>query len=260
MRAAVAIPACLAAGLALGLAGGCSAAPETEPGTCPEARTVQVVDHGRHAGLVVAREDLVAAVPALAGSLPAGDQVEIGWGDARYYPSPDPGIGLALRAALWPTASVLHVAVLPQPPARYFAGAEVLAVDLGESGHRALLDFIADTFERDAAGGVQRVGPALYGQGGFYAATGRFHLFNTCNTWIARGLERAGVPVSAGGVVTADDLLSRLRETACVAAGRELNPDSRERPADAARPGSRAAPGSGSPPGTRARAPRPGFP
>jgi hypothetical protein len=46
----------------------------------------------------------------------------------------------------------------------------------------------------------------------FYPAHGGFHLFNTCNTWAARALSEAGLDISAGGVMTADDLMSRVRD------------------------------------------------
>ena len=49
------------------------------------------------------------------------------------------------------------------------------------------------------------------GAGRFYAAQGRFHLGNTCNTWTARMLRAAGVDIDPGGVVTAGDLMGRLR-------------------------------------------------
>jgi uncharacterized protein (TIGR02117 family) len=210
-------PVIPAACLAVALSGGCAAAPESgAQQACPDERTVWVVDHGRHAGLVVSRDALVAARPGLARTLPAGSHVEIGWGDARYYPDPYAGIGLALRAALWPTASVLHLVVLPEPPPQYFSAAEVLSVGLSEAGHRELLAFVADSFELDAdSDSPRRLGQPLYGQGGFYAARERFHLLNTCNTWVARGLERAGRAVSADWVVTVEDLMSQLREAAC---------------------------------------------
>lgn len=216
MRAFGVIPVVCAAALAQG----CAAAPSANAAdACPAERAVWVVNHGRHAGLVVRRQDLVTARPGLAETLSAGAYVEVGWGDARYYPDPDPGLDLGLRALLWPTASVLHLVVLPEPPARHFRGTEVLSVSLSEAGHRDLLAFIADSFAPAVGDGPpRRLGPPLYGQGGFYPARDHFHLFNTCNTWIARGLEGAGYPVSAGWVVTVDQLLSRLEETACARA------------------------------------------
>ncbi|MDX1423384.1 MAG: hypothetical protein R3322_09610, partial [Kiloniellales bacterium] len=38
--------------------------------------------------------------------------------------------------------------------------------------------------------------------------------FNTCNTWTARGLQAAGWPVRAAGVVTAEELMTQVRPLA----------------------------------------------
>ncbi len=50
-----------------------------------------------------------------------------------------------------------------------------------------------------------------YPDSNFYDARGRFHLFNTCNTWTARTLRAGGVNLSPSGVITADELVVRLR-------------------------------------------------
>ena len=48
----------------------------------------------------------------------------------------------------------------------------------------------------DSAGVANPATTVTYGASDrFYAATGRYHLFNTCNQWTGRGLARAGVPV-----------------------------------------------------------------
>jgi len=191
----------------------CAAAPPPERtgDACSSAHTVYAVDHGRHAGLIVSREALIDSVPALASSLPDGPYVEIGWGDARYYREPDPGVWLGLRAVLWPTDSVLHLVVLPDEPAEYFRASRMLALPLTDAGHDALMTHVADTFAADG----ERLGPPLYGEGGFYPARGGFHLLNTCNTWLARGIARAGVSVSSAWLITADGLMERLQATAC---------------------------------------------
>lgn len=182
---------------------------------CDRPPNVALVDHGRHLGLVVERAALVRAVPALDDALPAGDLVEIGWGDAEYYQTRNPGLWLTLRAALWPTHSVLHLAVTGAPPARAFPGADIVRLALAPSAHRTLLDFVGASLVRDAEDRLRRLGPPLYGDGGFFAARDRFHLFNNCNNWVARGLARASIPVSDAGLVTAGSLMSRLAPFAC---------------------------------------------
>jgi len=45
----------------------------------------------------------------------------------------------------------------------------------------------------------------------FYPARGKFHLFNTCNSWTARALKAAGYPLGMLDPVTADELIAKVR-------------------------------------------------
>ena len=60
---------------------------------CQPIRTLYVVDHGWHSGLVVEREELQKHLPGLqAGS---AKYLEIGWGEERFYQARETTIGLA---------------------------------------------------------------------------------------------------------------------------------------------------------------------
>jgi uncharacterized protein (TIGR02117 family) len=171
----------------------------------------QVVKHGWHVGIVVGRADLVVLVPRLEEDFFAAKYLEVGWGDARFYQAEDPSAGLLLRAALWPTDSVLHVVGFSGTPARVFAASEVINVCLAPSAYERLLAFIADTFARGPEGGIIRLGPGLYGASRFYGAQGSFHALNTCNSWAARAIAASGLPVSHRLTLTAGGVVSQLR-------------------------------------------------
>lgn len=176
------------------------------------AATVHVVSNGWHTGLIVARADIPDdRIPELAD---LGDvaYVEFGWGDRDYYPNPRPTWDMALAAALTPSPSVIHVAGLTLPPERARPGSELIALTVSADGLDALIDGLDATFDRPADGPVQSVARGLYADSRFYPAVGSFHLFNTCNTWIARLLAGAGVDIAPEGVITAEDLMSRLRD------------------------------------------------
>src|SRR5512145_2099685 len=151
---------------------------------CDATRTLYVVNHGWHSGVVVERADLLKRLPGLA--LGEGSLVEIGRGEERFYQARETTLGMALRAVLQPNASVLQVVPFTGSP-RYFAAAEVAEVGTDEAGYAAALDFIAATLRPP----LERLGPSLYGNGSFYRAEGSFHLFNNCNTWVRDVLERA---------------------------------------------------------------------
>ena len=151
---------------------------------CEPTRTLYVVSHGWHSGIVVERGDLVSRLPML--GIGKEGYVEVGWGEERFYQARETTLGMKLRATLWPNASVLQVVPFVGPPSRYFVSSTVAEVRTDDAGYAAALEFIAATFKPD----LQRVGPSLYGEGWFYRAEGSFHLFNNCNTWVGSVLER----------------------------------------------------------------------
>jgi uncharacterized protein (TIGR02117 family) len=190
----------------------CAGTPPAPPQASGQAFiTFYAVNHGWHVGLVIEGQALAAAAPLLAESLPVGRFLEIGWGDARYYQAPEPGVGLTLRAVLWPTESVLHVAGFHDAPSRFFGEAEVVSLGATPAGHRELLAYIAESFARSPDGRPMVLGPGWYGTSRFFAARGAFHAGNTCNTWAARAAARAGLPVADRLTITAGGLMDQLR-------------------------------------------------
>ena len=178
---------------------------------CGELQKIYVINHGLHTGIVVKRKDLIEVLSQLENDLPSGEYLEIGWGDEQFYQAPNATAGLAIQAMLWPTSSVLHLVAIPESPQRTFPKLEILKISLPDSGYQKLLHYIAETFERPANDQISHLGPGLYGNSYFYKATGSFHTFNTCNTWVARAIETTGYPISSKGVIRAESLLSQLR-------------------------------------------------
>jgi uncharacterized protein (TIGR02117 family) len=151
---------------------------------CEPTRTLYVVSHGWHSGIVVEREELAQRLPAL--ELGQHRYVEIGWGEERFYQARETTIGMALRAVLQPNPSVLQVVPFSETPRAYFASSEISEVKTDHAGYAAALARIAASFKP----GLERLGPSLYGGGGFYRAEGSFQLFKTCNTWVAAVLDQ----------------------------------------------------------------------
>jgi len=191
------------------LAGGIHA----NPATAGKHRII-VTSNGWHSGIVVPRTLVpLAAIPE-AADFPTAAHIEFGWGDAEYYPTPRATLGLALLAA-FPGPAVMHVSGLPDHPARVFPTVSLLTLALDDAQLQRLIAALAASFDRaGAARAMPTTAAGLYPFSRFYPATGRFHAFNTCNTWTAQTLAAAGLPISAGGVQSADDLTSRLRPLA----------------------------------------------
>lgn len=172
----------------------------TDP-QAPGGAPVWVFDHGWHAGVVVERAALEThAGPIGLGWLadfPDADWFEVGWGDRGFYYEAgglaDVTVPLAAKALLWPTDSVLHVATGQGDPEWVFAGSRPVRFSLDDATQSRLIAAL----EAGSAGGAP-LGPGLYGTSLFYEGKGRYHLFHTCNDWVAGVLRVAGIGVSRG--------------------------------------------------------------
>ena len=202
--------------LVLAWLGACAADPALPPRSPPSpfadaALTIFVTSNGWHSSIVLARADLPPGRLPEAADFPRARFLEFGWGDAEYYPAKQTTIAMTLRAALIPTPAVVHVAGLAVAPARRYPKAEVVPLSIDAAGLGRLVDFIDATFDRGGRTRAASTGPGLYPTSRFYPATGRFHLFNTCNTWTARALAAAGFGVAEAGTSSAENLMSQVR-------------------------------------------------
>jgi uncharacterized protein (TIGR02117 family) len=205
----------LATTLVLGLAQIACAAPlrEAYPPTRGEPVTsVSVVSHGWHTGIAVRPADIPEGVWPEHRQLGAAEQLEVAWGDRDFYMAPRGTLRLALRAAFWSSASVLHISAFDRPVDQVFPGQEVIQMRVSHQGLRRLAGFFQDAYARDPAGGIIVLGGGQYASSRFYAAREKYSLLRTCNTWTARALREAGLPIEPLQVVTAAGLMDELRK------------------------------------------------
>ena len=137
--------------------------------------------------------------------------MEFGWGDKVFYQAEEITAGMAIKASLWPTAAVVHAVALPEDPDAYFSRSEVHRLCLAPAGYDALLRFIVGSFRPGEDGGLAPLGRGRYGDSQFYEAVGEYTLFNTCNTWTAKGLQSAGLAIEPTSKATASSVMRSLR-------------------------------------------------
>lgn len=179
------------------------------PGDRPVA--VYVLGHGWHTGIVVPAGEMVSQLPALESRYGGAPFLEFGWGDKDFYQAEEITVGLALKASLWPTAAVMHVAAVPANVDAYFPRSEVHRLCLTRSSFDALVRFITGSFRRAEGGDLLPLGWGLYGDSHFYEAVGDYTLFNTCNTWTAKGIKSAGFDIDPAFKLTVGSVMGFLR-------------------------------------------------
>lgn len=175
-------------------------------------KPVHIVSHGLHAGILIPNPGRTSATSIWSNLFPGSPWLEMGWGDGKFYPEPDAGFLLGMRALMVPTASVLHVVEVPDSGPDYFGEDNTLEVRLSDAQFARLVASIESAFVRDAGGMPIPLGPGRYGRSQFFDAHGDFHLFRNCNHWVIERLEDAGLHVEATGALTGDGLLKMLRE------------------------------------------------
>lgn len=194
---------------------GACAAPVRDPPAPSESEprtTVYLVSYGWHAGIVLRRAEIPDNLWPELGNFHSVQYLEVGWGDMDYYQAPEPHLGLALKAGLLPTASVLHIVGFDGPVPAYFPYREIIGIELSTASFEHLARTIGASFARDEAGNAKSLGPGLYGNSRFYLSGETYHLFNTCNVWTARALRAAGLPISPARTITVGSLMSQARK------------------------------------------------
>ena len=169
--------------------------------------TVYVVHHGTlHTGLAVKRSDIPRGHWPANRDYAGRNYIEIGWGDDDGYRKPLT-VGIALKALAGSKRTVLLADGFTQSIRQKYTDPKftVLAVDLSQAGFVRLCDHIQQTYALDAGGNPIRLGS------GWYRARGTYSAFNTCNTWVAAGLLKAGCPIDPTFCLFPSQLLARVR-------------------------------------------------
>ncbi len=166
-----------------------------------------MVHHGSlHTGVTIRRSDIPPGRWPASRDYAGRKYVEVGWGDDDGYRKPLTS-GIAMKALMGDRQTVVLADGFSQPLAAKYADPKftVLAVELSEAGMSRLCDHIQQTYAVDEKGDPIRLGD------GWYRARGTYSAFNTCNTWVAAGLRKAGCPIDPTLCLLPGQLLGRVR-------------------------------------------------
>lgn len=192
------------------LAGCASPAPCYENGAHPDAlRSIYVVRRGWHTGVVVAAADWPNQSWSVLDDFRNVDYLEFGWGDERFYQAEENTFWLGLRAALWPTPSVVHVIGLQSPETA--RANEIVRVRVPLQGLRRLAAAIEDEFaeRRPSPEGSPLAAAPMPNR--FYEAKHSFFFPRMCNWWIATRLQEVGCAIEPGSVIAASSVMRKAR-------------------------------------------------
>lgn len=192
-------------------AGDFAPAPMSETGV-----TVHVLNNGFHTDIAVPRAALEAGGGPLAEasrSVGGGDWILIGWGDAKFFVDTSPmedRIPDGLRAFFRPgNASVVMLDPETGDPARRFDPASRRTLTLSPQAFAGLRGRVQDSLS--LVKGRPRLSTARDGDGAhFFASREHFWIGYLCNSWTARVLNAAGLPVRPLRSVTAGEVIAAV--------------------------------------------------
>lgn len=193
---------------------GCAAPSPPEALTAgPKTETIYLIERGWHTDIGIDADQVDPSLAALRMALPGARVLLIGFGERAYLLRREHDFGDML-AALIPGPGALLVTGLRDPPAMAFPAGDVVMLHVSSRGLAQLNGFLARSFERTQDGAPREIGGGPYEGSLFYAATVTYSGTFTCNTWTAEGLQTAGLPVHADGVLFADGVADQARRIA----------------------------------------------
>jgi uncharacterized protein (TIGR02117 family) len=129
--------------------------------------------------------------------------IDIGWGDEEFYQYPGFDSGLAFKALFYSNPSTLRVEGISLSKEEYFKLSEiVIEIDVFEEQFKSICNYVNKTFYLSDDGKTIILSQRGEGKIIFYKANGSYHIFNTCNTWLAKGLKEAGLDIEYNVILT----------------------------------------------------------
>ncbi|MFW5821595.1 MAG: DUF2459 domain-containing protein [Bacteroidota bacterium] len=178
----------------------------------PEKFEVFVVQEGWHTGIIFQTEDVDTALWPEIVHYKDKKFVDVGWGDEKFYQVPGYPVFTAARAVLLPTQSVLRVFPYSTPVlSAYFEDSRILKIRVTRRELDNLSRFVAESYYRDEKGNA-RLSQLYENNNHYFLATRNYHLFRTCNTWVALGFKESGFEVRSFFVLYGKQLFRQLRD------------------------------------------------
>ncbi len=165
-----------------------------------EGVEVSVVSNAVHADLVLPIQNGVIdwreVFPEsyFPGDTTDADLISIGWGDKGFFLYTktwgDLKPSVAAKALLWPSDTCVHVNMKNS----MHLSSSARSVRISIQQYQQLVDAIHDSLELDEKGQAVPIDNFHYNQRDtFCEAKGTYHCLNTCNSWVGRKLQAAGV-------------------------------------------------------------------
>lgn len=176
-----------------------------------QERTIYIAKNYWHTGVIISIDkEAVKLLPTLKFSK-ENNFVDIGMGEKDFYMSPSREILPAAKAILIPTDATIRMAEVPGDTSFLRRTSDFLIeLKLENNSFRKLLIFVDSSITKNELGEEIIIEARANGSIMFYESTESYHLFNTCNTWLANALKYSGMDIDPSNVITSKELFREL--------------------------------------------------
>lgn len=176
-----------------------------------QERTIYIAKNYWHTGVVIPIDkEAVKLLPSLK-FFKENNFVDIGMGEKDFYMSPSREILPAAKAILIPTDATIRMAEVPGDTSFLRRISDFLIeLKLDNNSFRKLLMFVDSSITKNELGEEIIIEKRAEGSIVFYESPESYHLFNTCNTWLASALKYSGMDIDPNNVITSKELFREL--------------------------------------------------
>lgn len=166
-----------------------------------------------HTGMLIELNESVKKSLSAAKDFPDHKFIDVGWGDEDFYQRENFNPYYATKAIVVPTSSVIRLRGLNGGSESIIQESDFcIRFELTQNQFAKLINFIDKSFLYDEKGDVVRTSARKSFSIVFYKSVQRYHIFNTCNTWVAEALKNAELPVSTFMIITGEDVYDEISE------------------------------------------------
>ncbi|MDG5799901.1 DUF2459 domain-containing protein [Marinilabiliaceae bacterium ANBcel2] len=174
--------------------------------------TVYVVQRAWHTGLIFYIEDICDNIFPEIKTYNDYKYIDVGWGDKKFFMSDGRPFFIGARAVLWPTQGVIQLYPFTISPERsYGPNARIKEIKVTKSQLDKLTSFVSNSLKRDNNNTIIAADEESV-QSRFFLSKPRYHLFNNCNTYMAKAFKKAGFDIRSFFVLNANQLFRQLEK------------------------------------------------
>ncbi|PWE00244.1 DUF2459 domain-containing protein [Marinilabilia rubra] len=183
-----------------------------KPGKEKTEYEVLIVQQAWHTGLIINVDDIPESVWPKKDLYKKDKYIDVSWGDEKFYQASGRPISLAIRAILWPTQSVLRVFPFNvEAQSAYGRNARIKSISLRKKEFFSLCRFVSESFIRNDNGKIC-FSTVNENNRYYFLSKKKYHLFRTCNTWVALALKKSGLNIRSCCILNANQLFRQLNK------------------------------------------------